>query len=84
MPAYNTKQYNANRYNVNVLELLLSESASLADLTVENLATILTLDNLALSDNLTKSVINKGLFETLRMSAWLTIKRKPAQSNWSD
>jgi SOS response regulatory protein OraA/RecX len=42
------------------------------------------LDNVLLAENFTKQVTNKGLFDTVRIASWLTVKRAPGNNPWSD
>lgn len=65
------------------VEKVLPETATLADaLTLSS--HILFLDFLFMGDFLSVSVTNKALFDSVRMSDWLTVKRNPQNAEWFD
>jgi hypothetical protein len=93
---YNTSQYNADTtfYVLNCIEAIasvdteseyfskvLSDSSTLTDVLAKESAMYLT-DPISMSDVLTKQITDKRFLETIRLQAWLSIKK--TGSHWSN
>jgi hypothetical protein len=75
---YNTTRYNEQQYQYQ----LLAEILSLSDTIVKD-SSINKIDALFINDQLTKQIINKGLFDNIRLADWVS-KNRNIDIGWTD
>jgi hypothetical protein len=95
-PAYNSSQYNADSFfftqalsesigsvdtEISQAYKALADAVSSSDVATKYFVAATRFEFVFLSDGLSKSIINKGFSESLRINDWLQIERKSSQWN---
>lgn len=84
MALYNSSLYNTVLYGQQTIHIVdVSDTVTTTDVKFKELHRVFP-EVAVKVDDLTKQLTGKGLFDTVRLADWATIKRNPAQINWSD
>lgn len=80
---FNVYEFNVSKFNSDLLDNKLADTVTLADTRISDVAKPLS-DVQFIQDNAIAKQPSKGFFDIIRLAAWLSKKRDPAQDNWSD
>ena len=84
MRGYNSMTgYNIVRYNADGTELTVSDTINGSDSLALSIGKR-KLDNLTITDTVTKQVTSKLLSDEVRLAEWSDTDRNPAQNDWGD